>query len=135
MDSDLAAASATPIVLAVLAEGEHDGYTIVTSVRERAGGALAWSDGMLYPLLQRLHRLGYVTADWRTEPDGRGRRYYAITREGRNACARRTTTAFASDPAGTRTTPRQLIVGRRPRDLRLRPFGTCDAVPALAVAA
>ncbi len=38
---------------------------------------------MLYPLLHRLQRLGYVTTEWRTPPEGRRRRYYAITDEGR----------------------------------------------------
>jgi PadR family transcriptional regulator PadR len=38
---------------------------------------------MLYPLLHRLLRLGYVTMEWRTPAGGRRRRYYAITDEGR----------------------------------------------------
>jgi PadR family transcriptional regulator PadR len=42
---------------------------------------------MLYPLLHRLHRLGYVTQEWRTPSLGRRRRYYAITDEGRTALA------------------------------------------------
>ncbi|MCZ7590030.1 MAG: PadR family transcriptional regulator [Gaiella sp.] len=42
---------------------------------------------MLYPLLHRLGRLGYVTTEWRTPPEGRRRRYYALTGEGRAALA------------------------------------------------
>jgi DNA-binding PadR family transcriptional regulator len=42
---------------------------------------------MLYPLLHRLGRLGYVTTEWRTPPEGRRRRYYAITATGRTALA------------------------------------------------
>ncbi len=42
---------------------------------------------MLYPLLHRLGRLGYVTTEWRTSPEGRRRRYYVITEEGRAALA------------------------------------------------
>ena len=37
---------------------------------------------MLYPLLHRLRRLGYVTTEWRTPPEGRRRQYYMITDEG-----------------------------------------------------
>ncbi|MGH8915093.1 MAG: PadR family transcriptional regulator, partial [Acidimicrobiia bacterium] len=48
---------------------------------------IEWTDGMLYPLLQRLHRLGYVTTEWRTPPQGRRRRYYTITDEGQVALA------------------------------------------------
>ncbi|MFP5363502.1 MAG: PadR family transcriptional regulator [Thermoleophilia bacterium] len=85
INKDLVAASATPLVLAILAEGESYGYAILKRVRELSGGELQWTDGMLYPLLHRLSRLGYVTTDWRTPPEGRRRRYYAITDDGRAA--------------------------------------------------
>jgi PadR family transcriptional regulator PadR len=87
IDKDLVAASATPLVLAILAEGESYGYAILKRVRELSDGELEWTDGMLYPLLHRLHRLGYVTTEWRTPPEGRHRRYYAITDEGHAALA------------------------------------------------
>ncbi len=87
IDKDLVAASATPLVLAILAEGESYGYAILKRVRELSNGELEWTDGMLYPLLHRLHRLGYVTREWRTPPEGRRRRYYAIAPEGHAALA------------------------------------------------
>jgi len=87
IDKDLVAASATPLVLAILAKGESYGYAILKRVRALSDGELEWTDGMLYPLLQRLHRLGYVTREWRTPPEGRRRRYYVITDEGRAALA------------------------------------------------
>ena len=87
IDKDLVAASATPLVLAILAEGESYGYAILKRVRELSGGELEWTDGMLYPLLHRLGRLGYVTTEWRSPPEGRRRRYYVITDDGRAALA------------------------------------------------
>jgi PadR family transcriptional regulator PadR len=87
IDKDLVAASSTPLVLAILTEGETYGYAILKRVREVSNGELEWTDGMLYPLLHRLHRLGYVTQQWRTPPEGRRRRYYAITDEGHAALA------------------------------------------------
>ena len=84
---DLVAASATPLVLAILAEDESYGYAILKRVRELSGGELEWTDGMLYPLLHRLLRLGFVTTEWRSPPEGRRRRYYAITGDGRAALA------------------------------------------------
>jgi PadR family transcriptional regulator PadR len=85
IDKDLVAASATPLVLAILAEGESYGYAILKRVRSLSGGELQWTDGMLYPLLHRLRRLGYVTTEWRTSPEGRRRQYYVMTDDGRNA--------------------------------------------------
>ena len=46
---DLVAASATPLVLAILAEGDSYGYAIIKRVAELSGGHLQWTDGMLYP--------------------------------------------------------------------------------------
>jgi PadR family transcriptional regulator PadR len=87
IDKDLVAASATPLVLAILAEGESYGYAILKRVRSLSGGELQWTDGMLYPLLHRLRRLGYVTTEWRTSSEGRRRQYYVMTDDGRNALA------------------------------------------------
>jgi DNA-binding PadR family transcriptional regulator len=87
IDKELVAASATPLVLAILSEGESYGYAILKRVREISGGELEWTDGMLYPLLHRLHRLGYVTQEWRVPHEGRRRRYYSITPGGEQALA------------------------------------------------
>lgn len=87
IDKDLVAASATPLVLAILAEGESYGYALSKRVRELSGGELEWSDGMLYPLLHRLERQGWVTTAWRVPPEGRRRKYYAVTDTGRTALA------------------------------------------------
>jgi DNA-binding PadR family transcriptional regulator len=87
IDKDLIAASATPLVLAILAEGESYGYAILKRVRALSEGELEWTDGMLYPLLHRLRRLGYVTTEWRIPPSGRRRQYYTLTDDGRAALA------------------------------------------------
>lgn len=85
IDKDLVAAAATPLVLAILAEGDSYGYAILQQVRELSAGELEWSDGMLYPLLHRLERAGYVTSQWGATPGGRRRKYYALTDHGRAA--------------------------------------------------
>jgi DNA-binding PadR family transcriptional regulator len=82
---DLVAASAIPLVLAILEEGESYGYAILKRIDELSGGELQWTDGMLYPLLHRLDRLGYVEARWEVPEGGRRRRYYRITPRGRDA--------------------------------------------------
>ena len=80
---DLVAASATPLVLAILAEGDSYGYAILRRVRELSGGQLQWTDGMLYPVLHRMDRLGYVETRWETSRSGRRRKYYRISGRGR----------------------------------------------------
>ncbi|HEY7529800.1 MAG TPA: helix-turn-helix transcriptional regulator [Gemmatimonadota bacterium] len=83
ISKDLIAASSTPIVLAILAEGDSYGYAILQRVRELSGGRMEWTDGMLYPVLHRLERLGHIRARWEVAESGRRRRYYRITPRGR----------------------------------------------------
>jgi PadR family transcriptional regulator PadR len=83
INKDLMAASSTPIVLAILAEGDSYGYAILKRVRELSGGHMEWTDGMLYPVLHRLERLGHVEARWEVAESGRRRKYYGITPGGR----------------------------------------------------
>ena len=44
---------------------------------------MEWTDGMLYPVLHRLERLGHVEARWEVAESGRRRKYYRITSRGR----------------------------------------------------
>ena len=83
ISKDLVAASAAPLILAILADGDSYGYAIIKRVGELSDGQLRWTDGMLYPVLHRLERLGYVEARWASAESGRRRRYYRITGEGR----------------------------------------------------
>ncbi len=83
INKDLMAASATPTVLAILAEADSYGYAILQRVRELSGGRVEWTDGMLYPVLHRLERLGHVKAHWEVAESGRRRKYYRITSDGR----------------------------------------------------
>lgn len=87
INKDLTAASSTPLVLAILAEEDSYGYAILQRVREVSGGRMEWTDGMLYPVLHRLERLGFVEARWEVADTGRRRKYYRITPEGQGQLA------------------------------------------------
>ncbi|GAA2991395.1 DNA-binding PadR family transcriptional regulator [Microbacterium terrae] len=84
---DLVAATATPLVLGILSEGESYGYAILQRIAELSDGQLEWSDGMLYPLLHRLERLGHVESSWVSSPAGRPRKHYRLSRSGEAALA------------------------------------------------
>jgi PadR family transcriptional regulator PadR len=83
ISKDLTAASSTPMVLGILSEGDSYGYAILKRVQEASGGKLEWTDGMLYPVLHRLERLGHVKARWEAAETGRKRKYYRITAQGK----------------------------------------------------
>ncbi|MEQ7010631.1 PadR family transcriptional regulator [Actinopolymorpha sp. B17G11] len=82
LTKDLVAASATPMVLGILAEGESYGYAILRRINELSGGELDWTEGLVYPLLHRLERLGHVESSWRSVAGERRRKYYRVTDKG-----------------------------------------------------
>jgi len=87
VSKDLVAASAAPLILSILKDGESYGYAILQRVRELSGGELSWTDGMLYPVLHRLEKQGAISSRWRESPTGRKRKYYALKSQGRKTLA------------------------------------------------
>lgn len=83
ISKDLVAASATPIVLAILRRADSYGYAIIQKVRKVSDDRLCWTDGMLYPVLHRLEDAGFVVSHWQVAESGRRRKYYRLTEAGR----------------------------------------------------
>jgi PadR family transcriptional regulator PadR len=79
----LMAASTRPLILAILSRGEDYGYSIIQKVKEISGGSLEWTDGMLYPVLQRMEMDELIVSQWKLSGESRRRRYYTITEKGR----------------------------------------------------
>lgn len=72
-------------VLSLLRDGPRYGTELLAELANT--GALATSQGTVYPLLSRLRREELVTTDWHESPNGPPRRYYALTPEGSTALA------------------------------------------------
>jgi DNA-binding PadR family transcriptional regulator len=84
---DLVAASATPIILSILSNGDSYGYAIIEEVRRASGGELEWADGMLYPILHRIENKGLVSSYYKIAENGRKRKYYKLRQSGRRELA------------------------------------------------
>jgi DNA-binding PadR family transcriptional regulator len=82
VSKDLVAASATPLILTILAEGESYGYEIIKRVRELSNDQMCWADGMLYPVLHRLQQQDLIESHIRTAETGRKRKYYRLKKKG-----------------------------------------------------
>ncbi len=80
---DLVAASAVPLILSILRQGDSYGYAIIQKVREVSDGDMEWAEGMLYPILHRLEKRRLVKAYWGVAENGRKRKYYRLDRSGR----------------------------------------------------
>jgi DNA-binding PadR family transcriptional regulator len=73
-------------VLLALGGGERHGYGILKDVRSQSQGKVALGPGTIYGTLQRLMELGWVEetdAPPRVKDDDARRRYYRLTRDGR----------------------------------------------------
>jgi transcriptional regulator len=85
---DLLRGALEPIVLELIAGGASYGYEIARAVQQASGGNLLAQEGTLYPALHRLEKRGYLRAAWKTSPEGRERKHYHLTAEGRRHLAR-----------------------------------------------
>ena len=75
-------------ILLSLAGGDLHGYAIIQDIGERSGGTLTVRPGTLYRAISRLLEAGLieeVSGDGRS--DDERRRYYAMTRAGRQVAA------------------------------------------------
>jgi DNA-binding PadR family transcriptional regulator len=82
---ELVAASTVPLVLSVLTEGENYGYALIQRVRDLSGGRIAWTEGMLYPVLHWMEKEELIESEWRAGESGRKRKYYRLRKEGHRA--------------------------------------------------
>jgi len=83
ISKEMTGASTVSIILSILLEGEDYGYEIIKKVKDYSGGKLEWSEPMLYPVLHRLERNGHIQSSWKILENGRKRKYYHITAEGK----------------------------------------------------
>lgn len=82
---ELVAASTEPLILSLLSKGESYGYALIQEVKRLSGDKIEWTDGMLYPVLHRMEREGWITSRWGESEMGRKRKYYSIKTDGQKA--------------------------------------------------
>jgi len=70
-------------VLALLESEDRYGFDITRELA--SAGGLVTSEGTVYPLLTRLRNDGLVDTYWKDSSEGPKRRYYRITKVGRQA--------------------------------------------------
>ncbi|MFG2243734.1 PadR family transcriptional regulator [Spirillospora sp. NPDC048823] len=78
----------TYFVLAALLDGPVHGYGIIKRAHEQSGGRVRLAVGTLYGALDRLTSDGLIVVDREEAVQGRPRRYYRLTEDGRLAVTR-----------------------------------------------
>ena len=82
VDKSLVSGSTMMLILKLLEEKDMYGYEMIETLREKSENVFELKAGTLYPLLHGLEEKDYVKS-YEQEANGKTRKYYSITREGK----------------------------------------------------
>ena len=72
------------MILTLLNKEDMYGYHIVGELKEKTGNIVDLKEGTLYPMLHTLEEAHAVDSYWKDSDNGKRRKYYKITEEGKN---------------------------------------------------
>lgn len=82
MDKTLLSGSTKMLLLRLLEEKDMYGYEMIETLRERSDNVFELKAGTLYPLLHSLEEKKFLVC-FEREVNGKVRKYYSITKEGK----------------------------------------------------
>lgn len=85
LDRSLVSGSMALLVLKLLEDGDKYGYEMIEELKRRSDDTFHLKAGTLYPLLHGLEEKGLVTAYEQEAAAGKPRRYYRLTKSGKDA--------------------------------------------------
>lgn len=83
IDKSLLSGTTPLLVLSLLKDGDMYGYQMVSELARRSDNTFELKEGTLYPLLHTLEKAKYVKSYMQEASNGRKRKYYSLTDEGR----------------------------------------------------
>src|SRR5436190_11660697 len=83
LDRELKKGSAELLILSLLEDQPRHGYDIGQLIVLRSRGTLRFNVASLYPLLYRLEKRRWIQGRWVEKAGQRRRRYYRLTRAGK----------------------------------------------------
>ena len=83
VDKSLLTGSMTMLILKLLSEKDMYGYEMIDTLRKKSQNVFELKAGTLYPLLHGLEEKGMLKV-YEQEFLGKTRKYYSITKEGKN---------------------------------------------------
>jgi PadR family transcriptional regulator PadR len=84
LDHELKKGSAELLILSLLEHRARHGYEISKLIDERSDGVLKFNAASFYPLLYRMEERELIAGRWVEEPGTRRRRYYRLTKQGKD---------------------------------------------------
>lgn len=82
-DKGLMAGSGTMLVLSLLEKSDMYGYQMIEELSRRSSDLFQMKEGTLYPILHALEKDKCLSSYQQEAPTGRVRKYYRITRRGK----------------------------------------------------
>ncbi len=83
MDKNLLTGSTSMLLLKLLEEKDMYGYMMIEELSKKSDNTFVLKAGTLYPLLHTLEEKEFVTSYEKNSHTGRQRKYYAITKKGK----------------------------------------------------
>jgi transcriptional regulator len=87
LDRELKKGSAELLILSLLEARPRHGYEVGRLIETRSNGVLKFNAASLYPLLYRLENRGWIEGRWVEKAGERRRRFYRLTKEGKQVLA------------------------------------------------
>lgn len=84
IDKSLLTGSTTMLILKLLEETDMYGYQMIEELNKKSKNVFELKAGTLYPLLHILEQKELVTSYEKTAGNARVRKYYSLTKKGRN---------------------------------------------------
>lgn len=89
IEKSLLSGSLSMLILKLLSEKDMYGYEMIEVLRSRSQNVFELKAGTLYPLLHGLEDKGFLTV-YEQETLGKMRKYYSITKSGKNQLEKKT---------------------------------------------
>ena len=83
INKELMKGSTSILILTLLDGADMYGYQITQELKKRSDNTIDMKEGTLYPTLHALEKEGAVESYWQDSAEGRRRKYYKITEDGR----------------------------------------------------
>ena len=84
INKELLKGSTSILILSLLDKEDLYGYQIIQKLSASSNNIFNLKEGTLYPLLHGLENDEAISAYWVETPEGRNRKYYKITKLGKN---------------------------------------------------
>ena len=92
LNAELKKGSAELLILSLVEDEPRHGYELAKQIERQTEGVLSFYPASLYPTLYRLEKSGWLKAGWVEKPGQRRRRYYRLTKAGREVLAEQRST-------------------------------------------